>query len=162
MYLWIALISILCHSFLSDLSVCLLVEWMAFKKNKNICLIEAIYSTCIVVFHLNALTWFSWCTIVQCTLTKVFWLNWDFELLLYIYLSIYPSIYLSIYPSIYLSIYPSIYLSIYLLEGVDVVDESVVAGLAACGQVVHNSKKLNPANHHRWHKKNTNLSGHVN
>ena len=47
----------------------------------NIGLIEAIYSTCIVVFHLNALTWFSWCTIVQCTLTKVFWLNWDLELL---------------------------------------------------------------------------------
>ena len=44
-------------------------------------LIEAFYSTCIVVFHLNALTWFSLCTIVQCTLTKVFWLSWDLKLL---------------------------------------------------------------------------------
>ena len=65
---------------LSDLSVCLLVEWMAYLK-KNIGLIEAIYSTCIVVFHLNALTWFGWWTIIQSTLTKVLWLHWDLELL---------------------------------------------------------------------------------
>ena len=62
-----------------------------------------------LVFHFNALTWFSWCTIVQCTLTKVIWFNWALELL-FVYLSIY--IYQSIF---YLSIHLPIYLSLKFL-----------------------------------------------
>ena len=99
-------------------------------------LIEAIYSTCIVVFYLNTLTWFSWCTIVQCTLqvrgsfwTKsrrcsrpatrpcTFVINSSLSLTLRIFLQlkwpVFSFFYLNMYLSIYIPIYIFIFLSIY-------------------------------------------------
>ena len=61
----------------------------------NICLFEFIYPTCIVVFHLNALAWFSLCKIVQCTLTKVFWFTAGHSTLGFYYNSQFISLFFS-------------------------------------------------------------------